>query len=186
MLRSSWTNLLERWLLCISLKRRFRYSSPPTSHLSPPTSHLSPLTSPLSSLPSPLSPLPSLLSPLPSHLSPLFRHPPTLTPNRQLRLFQASEHKNSFIQTRKAQEELAESEKSALAERISKLGNSNARLEEMMERARLRLDQQVTAEKGLEHQLSQVEKKRKEKKRKEEKRRKNGGRREKGREKKRG
>ncbi len=56
----------------------------------------------------------------------------------------------------KVLEEAVESEKSTLMKRVSELFHGNAKLEETLDRARLKLDQLTVAEKSLEEQLAKV------------------------------
>jgi hypothetical protein len=61
-----------------------------------------------------------------------------------------------MIQNKKAQEDTVETEQAALTRRVTELTDGNMRLDEMLARAKLKLDQQVSAEKALEEQLSKV------------------------------
>lgn len=73
-----------------------------------------------------------------------------------MKLFQASEEKNSMIQNRKTLEDTVETEKTSLHSKILELTNNNSKLEDMMERAKVKVEQQDASEKNLEEQLSKV------------------------------
>lgn len=56
-----------------------------------------------------------------------------------MKLFQANEAKNAILQERRALEDEAEHEKSALLSKVADLFKSNARLEETLDRQRFAL-----------------------------------------------